>query len=658
MLDTLESKNYFESAIELLKQGKVDEAEKICLDVIAQDGSDANFLALLGAILLKKDQPDEAISYLKKAVEIVPGFAQAHEDLGSAYFYTHQVEPAIIHLEKALQIEPGLESAGNKLGYIFKNTGKHEEASQLEKKLFAFSPEKRRLVEALQHLQKREFRQCEKIAREVVNVNPDNVDALRLLAIIANHAGSHGDAEKLLKRVVAITPKHIDAWHDLSGALKEQEKLPEAIEALQSALEIAPDNAQTYYLLGSSYALSALPYEAVAPYQRSLELRANFAPALLGLGHVLKTIGKFDEGVEAYRAAIKQRPSFAEAYWSLANLKTFRFSDDDIANMKSELEKIETDNEDKAHFCFSLGKAYDDRKEFDDAFHYYSQANQVNRMLIAYDPVQTEVVHGQIAEVFNKDFLEEKAGLGNPDPSPIFILGLPRSGSTLVEQILASHSMVDGTSELQDLGQLATSLNKRSGGLKYPEIVRILSEEELFQLGTSYINSTMRHRRGAPFFTDKMPNNFPTIGFLSLILPNARIINTRKNPLDSCVGCFKQHFAKGQAFTYDLNELGEFYLEYIKLMDHWDAVLPGKVLTVQYEALVQDQESQTRRLLEFCGLPWEDQCLRFYETDRAIRTASSEQVRQPIHNKSIGQWKNYEKHLQPLIEVLEPLLDK
>lgn len=450
----------------------------------------------------------------------------------------------------------------------------------------------------------------------------------------------------------------MDAWHDLSGALKEQDKLAEAVECLEQALELKPDNAQTHYLYASSLALSAMPYEAVQPYKRALELRPNFAPALLGLGHVLKTIGNFDEGVLAYRKAIQQRPGFAEAYWSLANLKTFRFTDDDIATMKSELESIKVDNEDKAHFCFSIAKAYEDRKEFDEAFRYYSRANETNRMLIAYDPVQTEVIHSQLIEVFNKDFLDDKAGLGNPDPAPIFILGLPRSGSTLIEQILASHSMVDGTSELQDLGQLATSLNKRSGGVKYPEIVRLLSDDDFFQLGTSYIDRTLRHRKGAPFFTDKMPNNFPTIGFLTLILPNAKIINTRKNPIDSCVGCFKQHFAKGQAFTYDLNELGEFYLEYVRLMNHWHEVLPGRILDVQYEALVSDQEVQTRRLLEFCELPWEDECLRFYETDRAIRTASSEQVREPLHNKSIAYWKNFEQHLQPLIEVLEPVLDK
>ncbi len=658
MLDSSDSKNYFDQTIKLLKDGKLDEAESQCHEVLAQNGSDANFLGLLGAILLKKDKAREAIPHLHNAVRIVPGFAQAYEDLGSAYFYIGQSDLAIEHLEKALEINPRLQTAGSKLSYIFKSAGKHEQATALQKKLFAFSPAKRRLVEALEHLHKKEFRDAEKLAKEVINDEPDNVDALRLLSIIASKAGCYQDAEKLLRRVVELKPRHIDAWHELSGALKEQDKYSEAIDVLKQAIEIDANNHQSYYLLGSSLALAAKPFEAIEPYKKALQLKPVFAPAMLGLGHVLKTVGQSEDGVQAYRDAIKLRPAFAEAYWSLANLKTYRFTDEDIGEMKTQLARIEENNEDRAHFCFSLAKAYEDRSDFDRSFEYYKEANRINRMLIAYDPVQTEIIHDQLIEVFNEDFLQAKAGLGNPDPAPIFILGLPRSGSTLIEQILASHSMVDGTSELQDLGQLATSLNKRSGGLKYPEIVRILEDDDFFQLGQSYINSTMRHRQGAPFFTDKMPNNFPTIGFLSLILPNAKIINTRKNPIDNCLGCFKQHFAKGQAFTYDLNELGEFYLDYVRLMDHWHEVLPGKILNVVYEDFVSDQEAQTRRLLDFCGLPFEDSCLKFHETDRAIRTASSEQVRQPIHSKSINYWKNYEAHLQDLIKVLQPVLNK
>ncbi|NKB39151.1 MAG: tetratricopeptide repeat protein [Gammaproteobacteria bacterium] len=658
MLDSSESKTYFDKTINLLKEGKLDEAEKQCQEVLLQNSSDANFLGLLGAILLKKDKAREAIPHLHNAVRIVPGFAQAYEDLGSAYFYIGQTEQAIEHLEKALEINPRLESAGSKLNYIFKVSDKHEEASALQKKLFAFTPAKRRLVEALEHLHKNEFRQVEKLAKEVIQDEPNNVDALRLLSIVASKAACHQDAEKLLRRVVELKPRHIDAWHELSGALKEQDKYDETIEVLQQTIEIDNNNHQSYYLLGSSLALAARPFDAIEPYKKALQLKPAFSPALLGLGHVLKTVGQFEEGVEAYKNAIKLRPGFAEAWWSLANLKTYRFTDEDIEQMKTQLATIEEDKEEKAHFCFSLAKAYEDRKDFDTSFDYYEEANRINRMLIAYDPVQTEIIHDHLIEVFNKDFIQKKANLGNPDPAPIFILGLPRSGSTLIEQILASHSLVDGTSELQDLGQLATSLNKRSGGLKYPEIVRILEDDDFHQLGKSYIERTMRHRKGAPYFTDKMPNNFPTIGLLALILPNAKIINTRKNPIDNCLGCYKQHFAKGQAFTYDLNELGEFYLDYVRLMDHWHEVLPGKILDVVYEDFVADQENQTKSLLEFCGLPWEEACLKFYETDRAIRTASSEQVRQPIHNKSVNYWKNYEGHLQDLIDVLQPVLNK
>jgi hypothetical protein len=279
-------------------------------------------------------------------------------------------------------------------------------------------------------------------------------------------------------------------------------------------------------------------------------------------------------------------------------------------------------------------------------------------MLINYDPVQTEVLHQDIKATFTQEFLDQKKNIGNQDPSPIFIVGLPRSGSTLIEQILSSHSQVDGTSELPDLSKVVMSINKRNKGKGpgYPTAVTELEDEEFYKLGTQYIESTQRVRRGAPYFTDKMPNNFPTIGFLSLFLPNAKVINSIRHPIDSCLGCYKQHFARGQTFTYDLVELGEFYLEYHKLMQYWHAVLPGKVLDVQYEEMVSDQENQTRRLLEYCGLPWEDACLNFHETDRPVRTASSEQVRQPIYSTSLDRWKKYESHLQPLIEILEPIL--
>jgi hypothetical protein len=304
------------------------------------------------------------------------------------------------------------------------------------------------------------------------------------------------------------------------------------------------------------------------------------------------------------------------------------------------------------HFLFTLGKAYEDQQEFERAFAYYEQACAIQRMRISYDPVDTEIQHQRIRSVVTAPFLAARAGQGCADPAPIFIIGLPRSGSTLIEQILASHSMVEGTAELPDVGRVIGSLATRFPGEIYPEVLHRLNAAGLRGLGEMYLERTRRHRSGLPFFTDKMPNNFASVGLIHLMLPQAKIIDARRHPLDSCFGSFKQHFALGQTWSYDLVEIGEFYLEYRRMMRHWQQVLPGRVLEVRYENMVRDQEAETRRLLAHCGLPWEDGCLRFFETERAVRTASSEQVRQPIYRSSVNHWRHFRSQLAPLIEVL------
>ena len=315
----------------------------------------------------------------------------------------------------------------------------------------------------------------------------------------------------------------------------------------------------------------------------------------------------------------------------------------------------------QVNFLFALGKAYEDRGDFDRAWTFYKTGNGKQRAEVAYDPVQTEITNDRLVEVFSSDFVQANRGVGEPDHAPIFILGLPRSGSTLLEQVLASHSQVEGTSELPYLGRIASSLNRNraESAINYPQAVRELRPANFQSLGQDYLAYARMHRRsGAPRFIDKMPNNFPNVGLLALILPNARIIDARRHPLDACLSCYRQLFAKGQAFTYDLTEIGEYYLQYQRMMDHWAEVLPGRVLTVQYEEVVTDFETQVRRLLEFCGLSWEDACLRFYESDRPVRTPSAEQVRQPIYDRSVGHWRNYAHHLDELVTVIEPIRDR
>jgi hypothetical protein len=358
------------------------------------------------------------------------------------------------------------------------------------------------------------------------------------------------------------------------------------------------------------------------------------------------------------------RPGNGETYWSLANLKTFKLSDEDIQAMEAQVARQDQDEDldtqSRVNFLFALAKAYEDRGDFDRAWAYYEEGNFTQRMEENYDPVRTEVMNDEIIKVYDAEFLARYSGTGNPSPEPIFIIGLPRSGSTLLEQILASHSMVEGTAELPYAGIVANSMNRnRADGVNYPRAVRELSGQHFHRLGQQYLDLARIHRtEGRLRFIDKMPNNFPAVGLLHLILPNCKIIDARRYPMDSCLSCYRQLFARGQSFTYDLTDIGEYFLEYQRMMDYWHEVLPGRCLTVQYEDLVMDFDNQVRRLLEYCELPWEENCARFYETDRPVRTASSEQVRQPVYSRSINFWRNHASHLAELKAVLEPVLPR
>ncbi|HSN71162.1 MAG TPA: sulfotransferase, partial [Steroidobacteraceae bacterium] len=496
-----------------------------------------------------------------------------------------------------------------------------------------------------------------KVYRDVLLRNPDDVDALRLLASIAMGVRQFGDAEIMLNRALEIAPDFFQARMDLGLALQEQDKLDEAAANFRHAARLEPQRAQPLTALATTLAMAGRHDESLAAYEEALQRDPRNPFALTGLGHVLKTIGRQDEAVAAYRRCTKHRPEHGEAHWSLANLKTFRFEDEEIAAMEQLLESPRLRDEPRVNVLFALAAGLEQRKDYAGAWQRYLEGNALRRERESYDPVQTAVLHDQLIEVFNAEFLAQHATAGHPDRAPIFIVGLPRSGSTLIEQILASHSTVEGTHELPELSQVARSTARnRSDRLSYPLTVRDLDTGTFRQLGESYLERTLRHRHGAERFTDKMPNNFPHIGFLSLILPNAKIIDARRHPLDSCVGCFKQLFGRGQPFTYDLYEIGEYYLEYERMMRHWHSVLPGRVLEVQYENLVADTEREVRRLLEFCELPWEDACLAFHDNPRAVRTASSEQVRQPVYTSALHRWRNYEPWLGPLVEVLEPVL--
>jgi len=362
--------------------------------------------------------------------------------------------------------------------------------------------------------------------------------------------------------------------------------------------------------------------------------------------------------VEAYRAAIQLRPDFGEVYWSMANLKVFRFESDEVAALEKQVSRTDLSESADVHFRFALGKAYEDQGDHEAAWHYYDTGNQRQRKRVSHDPVANEVRHEEIIETFSREFLESRAGAGFDAPDPILIVGLPRSGSTLIEQILASHSQVEGTAELPTLSRVADSIGRyRRDQVAYPKAVLELRTKDFRAYGQQYIEETRNFRSTSrPFFTDKLPNNFSHVGLMHLILPNAKIINARRHPCDSCLGSYRQLWGEGQHFTYDMTELAAYYRQYHATMKHWHEVLPGKVLDVHYEETVTDLETQVRRILAYCGLPFEDGCVRFHETRRAVKTASSEQVRQPIYTDALGYWRRYEKHLGLWLEEFPDII--
>lgn len=650
----------FNQAIRLLNGGDPEGAVAICREALAEDPDDVNFTALLGAMLLKTRRLEEAERELRRAIALAPNFAKPHEDLGLLLLQQRRGEEAEAVLREAVRLDPELEQAHFSLGRALLMNGKSAEADDAFDRCFALNPEKGRLAEAARLHRSGRVEEAERLYRRVLRDNPENVTALRLLGVIAMQSGHPDNALELLSRAVRLAPDFTGAVIDLGRLHQDQHRLAEATECFRRAVATAPDSAQAHYLLAAALAPAARTEEASAAYRRAIELQPGHAGAWLGLGHTLKTLGRQSEAIAAYRECIRLKPANGESWWSLANLKTYRLDDDDVRAMESALETPGDDEQSAVNFLFALAKAWEDREDYERAWHYYDTGNRRQRLREHYDPVQTEVNNDAVIEVFSEEFLAVNEGVGCDDPAPIFIVGLPRSGSTLIEQILASHSRVEGTAELPYLGRVATSLNRnRADGVNYPRAVRELGTENFEALGRRYLEHAQLHRtEGTPRFIDKMPNNFPNVGLAHLILPNARIIDARRHPMDACLSCYRQLFARGQSFTYDLNDIGEYFLEYQRMMDHWHAVLPGRVLTVQYEELVGDLENQVRRLLAYCDLPWEDACLNFHETDRPVRTASSEQVRQPIYRDAIGYWRRYQSHLEDLQEVLSPVLGR
>jgi tetratricopeptide (TPR) repeat protein len=589
-----------------------------------------------------------------------PRWAAAQYELGICLGSLGQGDGAIAALRRALELNAEMPDAWRALGDHLAAIGDAVGADAAYARHIKSATKDPHLLAAAAALVESRIANAEALLRSHLQSHPTDVAALRMLAEVAARLGRDPDAEVILETCLTLAPSFDPARHNYATVLNRQGKAAAALPQIEQLLGKEPANLG-YRNLKAAVLANLGDYAASASiYAQVLKEYPQQSKVWMSYGHSLKTSGRVTDAIDAYRRAISLEPKLGEAWWSLANLKTFRFAEPDIFALRVALRREDLSDEDRLHFEFALGKALEDRAVYEESFAHYASGNSIRRRLKPYNADENTDFVRRSKALFSREFFATRAGSGAAAPDPIFILGLPRSGSTLLEQILASHSAIEGTMELPDIPRLARELAVRDGqddaGVFFQSLADLTSAE-LTALGERYLEGTRVFRKTqAPHFLDKMPNNCLYIGLIHLILPNATIIDVRRHPLGCGFSCFKQHFARGQRFTYGLEDLGHYYRDYVELMAHFDEVLPRRVHRVFYEAMVKDTETEVRRLLAHCGLPFEEACLKFYENERAVRTASSEQVRQPIFREGIDQWQHYERWLDPLKNALGPVL--
>ncbi len=560
-------------------------------------------------------------------------------------------------LEAAIRRNDSDAGAFRLLGKALRSVGRDDEAEAAEVAAIRAGTRDPALIAIAQALLDGDLSNAEALLRQRLATMPTDVAAIRMMAELAARIGRLSDAEVLLKRALELAPGFTAARANLATVLYKQSRYTEASAVLDDVLARDPNNLGNRNLKAATLGRIGDYDEALKLYAELVEIFPEHAKLWMSYGHILKTVGRLEEGVAAYHSALAVQPGLGEVWWSLANLKTVKFSDADVAAMEAALTG-EPNLDDAMHLHFALGKAWGERGNAARSFDHYSKGNALRSDEMRYDPeVTSEQVDRSIA-VLTPEFLAERSGSGDPSPDPIFILGLPRAGSTLLEQILASHSQVEGTMELPDIPAIALREAKKVTGdrLAWPDAAATMSRGDLAALGAEFLERTRIQRKTKkPFYIDKLPNNWVYAGFIHLILPNAKIVDARRHPLDCCFSNFRQHFAKGQPFSYGLGDIGRYYADYVRAMDHYDAVLPGRIHRVIHEKLLDDPETEVRCLLEYLKLPFEEPCLAFHQNTRAVRTASSEQVRRPINRDGVGQWEPYRQWLGPLEKALGDL---
>lgn len=602
---------------------------------------------------------DRSIELLEPLARTQAGMPRVHYEYAMALARTGRTEEAITTLQHALSLNAALPQVWLALADLQRAIGRQRDADAAYAGYIRHSVNDPDLLNAADALNANRLPEAEGLLRNWLKQHPTDVVAIRMLGELAVRVGRNAEALLLFARCVELAPGFREARQHYALLLHREQQSQKSLEQLDVLLREDPGNPGARTLKAAVLCRLGEYVHGIKLYEDLLREYPHNARVWMSYGHALKTEGRQAEAIAAYRHCTVDEPELGEAWWSLANLKTFRFDDAEIAAMRAQLQREDLATEHRLHFEFSLGKAMEDRADYAESFTHYAEGNRLRLDMVPYRAGDTTARIALTKQIYTREFFAARAGCGDSAPDPIFIVGLPRSGSTLIEQILSSHSAVEGTMELPEVIAMTRALRRGGDGkASYHEALSALPVDMFAELGRQFLDRTRVQRKtDAPLFIDKMPNNFLHLGLIQLMLPNARIIDARRHPLACCFSGFKQHFARGQSFSYSLDDLGRYYHDYVDLMAHFDAVLPGRVHRVIYERMVEDTETEVRRLLDCCGLPFEDGCLRFFENDRPVRTASSEQVRRPINRDGIDQWRHYAPWLDPLKVALGPVLD-
>ena len=635
-----------------------DEARSLLDEVLSAEVENFEAKYTLAVLNRAEGQIDQAKTLLKALVDEKPDFGRGFQELGLCELALKQEPAAISAFEQAVEVDGSLIESWKFLATAYRRKGdSRAEQAVMQVEFLASLPQELRTV--ISYLAANRLGDAERLCRYFMQQNKTHVEGMRLMAEIATRTGVFDDAEFLLETVMELAPDHLEAEIQLAHVLLRRQRFHKAHKRVKAIYERDKNPSSQVQALYASVCFGVGENEeAVKTYQEMIRVSPNDPQLRVSLAHIYNATGESPKAVDLFKQAYGLKPDFGDAFWSLANTKSYRFTGAELAAMTERVNEPSTPQIDKTQMHFALGKAYEDSKDYDTAFSHYQAGNTLKRETSNHSKEQLDIRISTQLDVCTAELFERLNDVGHDAPDPIFILGLPRAGSTLLEQILASHSKVDGTMELHDILDLAKRLRGRDKASdpspRYPRILGELPTERFAQFGQQFIEDTRAYRGTAPYFIDKMPNNFFHIGLIKLILPNAKVIDARRHPMACCFSGYKQLFGEGQEFSYGLEEIGNYYRQYVDLMNHWDEVLPGFVLRVQHEDVIADLEGQVRQILDFCGLEFEESCVEFHKTKRTVRTPSAEQVRQPINKSGVDQWCNFESHLDPLKHALGP----